>query len=126
MYQVVCGMQKKLQVAALTPHPAALPLHPAAHQVAQLETQLAAAERCAAELRELSAQLGSVRQEDVEVLKVGSSLLCWSRFPCSGQPAASPCSREPAAEAGDRFRVAVWVDTGVGGREVLQQTHPSK
>ncbi|PRW58913.1 hypothetical protein C2E21_2665 [Chlorella sorokiniana] len=40
-----------------------------AAQVAQLETQLAAAERCAAELHELSAQLGSVRQEDVEVLK---------------------------------------------------------
>lgn len=39
-------------------------------QVAQLETQLAAAERCAAELRELTATLGSARQDDVAALKV--------------------------------------------------------
>lgn len=39
-------------------------------QVAQLEMQLAAAERCSAELREITTALGSVRQEDVEVLRV--------------------------------------------------------
>lgn len=54
--------------------PASARIHPSFLQVAQLETQLAAAERCAAELHELTTQLGSVRQEDVEVLKVGSML----------------------------------------------------
>lgn len=39
-------------------------------QVAQLETQLAAAERCSAELRDITTALGSVRSEDVETLRV--------------------------------------------------------
>ena len=43
---------------------------PTALQVAQLEMELAAAERCAAELRDVATQLGSVKQEDVEALKV--------------------------------------------------------
>jgi hypothetical protein len=43
-----------------------------AAQVASLETQLVAAERCSAELKEVTAALGSVRQEDVDALKVGS------------------------------------------------------
>ncbi len=50
-------------------------------QVAQLEMQLAAAERCSAELREINTALGSGRQEDVEVLRVSwqgthNRLLC--------------------------------------------------
>jgi hypothetical protein len=36
----------------------------------QLEKQLAAAERCAAELKDLSTSLTGVRQEDMEMLKV--------------------------------------------------------
>ena len=42
-----------------------------AAQVASLETQLVAAERCSAELKEVTAALGSVRQGDVDALKVG-------------------------------------------------------
>lgn len=88
-HSLTSGPPTRLPTRPPTHHPAAHPAHPSP-QVAQLETQLAAAERCAAELRELSAQLGSVRQEDVEVLKVGR----W------GGGNSTPFLREPAAEAG--------------------------
>ena len=68
-------------------------IHPPSLQVAQLETQLAAAERCSAELRELTTQLGSVRQEDVEVLKVRKVLRAGSN-PLPNRAGLQPCVRD--------------------------------
>lgn len=70
-------------------------------QVAQLEMQLAAAERCAAELRELSAQLGSVRQEDVEVLKARTLISVQGK-------AILNCSRTAASVAWPALVLPLW------------------
>lgn len=51
--------------------------HARLYHLLQLEKQLAAAERCTLELKELSASLTGVRQEDVELLKVGVALSLW-------------------------------------------------
>lgn len=67
-----CGAQAAALREARREHEEALASLAQQHaaRVAQLEAGLAAAERSAEELRGVTAQLGSVRQEDVEALKV--------------------------------------------------------
>lgn len=59
---------------SMTPSPQTPPFIIEHHYSSQLEKQLAAAERCAAELKEVSTSLTGARVEDMELLKVSPRL----------------------------------------------------